>query len=340
MYTTYTRPKPPSPLQALIFPPSTPARYFEANPFLPAIFLVRFIIFPMRIRGVKQSPAADCSAISRSTSSRSSSSSSSSSSSVTATHSLASSQDSSNSSPFSLITASSRCPGLDLLVKAIHQITAGSVVGVPYIQRRVTIRRRRRRMSSLDGFIHTGIVGEKGVQDEKKTWIDTRKTNKKKIGRRTVYQMVVIIILYENEGLQLLEATAKKRLSKQLSMCEIPRDMAWERRRRQFLCQDRRQNGINDNVITDEDMNGLKGCIELEFGFNEEDSQRLCHWTLDLYFAVNRQFSTSPISSPGSSGGSTSSSTTSIGGRSSLFGSMTSDSDSWKICSPCMFQFI
>ncbi|XP_075474103.1 uncharacterized protein LOC142505140 [Primulina tabacum] len=259
MYTTYTQPRPPSPLQALIFPPSTPARYFEANPFLPIIFLVRFIIFPMRIRGVKQSPAADCSAISRSTSSWSSSSSSSSSS-VTATHSLASSQDSSNSSPFSLITASSRCPGLDLLVKAIHQITAGSVVGVPYIQRRVTIRRRRRRMSSLDGFIHTGIVGEKGLQDEKKTWTDTKKTNKKKIGRRTVYQMVVIIILYENEGLQLLEdeETAVE-TTLDVRNTQIPHDMAWERRRRQFLCQDRRQNGINNNVITDEDMNGLKG---------------------------------------------------------------------------------
>ncbi|KAK1409756.1 hypothetical protein QVD17_36285 [Tagetes erecta] len=37
----------------------------------------------------------------------------------------------------------SRCIGLNLLVKAIHQVTAGSVVGVPYIQRRIVTRRRR-----------------------------------------------------------------------------------------------------------------------------------------------------------------------------------------------------
>ncbi|XP_073156529.1 uncharacterized protein [Henckelia pumila] len=148
----------------------------------------------------------------------------------------------------------------------------------------------------------------------------------------------------ESEDLQRLEHAppfwrTKKRLSKQLSMCEIPRDMAWERRRRQFLSQERRRNGINnDEVITDEDMNELKGCIELGFGFNEEDGQRLCPTipALDLYFAVNRQFSsTSPISSPASSiSGSTSSSATSLGARSSSFGSRTSFSDSWRICSP------
>ncbi|XP_073045418.1 uncharacterized protein [Primulina eburnea] len=144
----------------------------------------------------------------------------------------------------------------------------------------------------------------------------------------------------EREDLQRLERAppfwrTKKRLSKQLSMCETPRDMAWERRRLQFLCQERRRNGVNDDVITDEDMNELKGCIELGFGFNEEDGQRLCPTipALDLYFAVSRQFSSSPISSPASSSGSTSSST-SLGVRSSSFGSPTSDSDSWKICSP------
>lgn len=98
----------------------------------------------MRIRG-RRSSADDSVCISQSSSSSSSSSYASYSSSITASHSLASSQDSSNSCPFSLLaTASHRCHGLDLLVKAIHLVTAGSVVGVPYIQRRVTIRRRRR----------------------------------------------------------------------------------------------------------------------------------------------------------------------------------------------------
>ncbi|KAK7269185.1 hypothetical protein RIF29_21902 [Crotalaria pallida] len=116
---------------------------------------------------------------------------------------------------------------------------------------------------------------------------------------------------------------SRKRLSKQLSMCEKPRDMAWERKRR----QERRRSMTQDcDDLTDEDMNELKGCIELGFGFNEEDGQRLTNTlpALDLYFAVNRKLSPSPVSTPNS-----------LGGRSSSFGSPRSgDSDSWKICSP------
>ncbi|XP_021894251.1 uncharacterized protein LOC110811928 [Carica papaya] len=122
----------------------------------------------------------------------------------------------------------------------------------------------------------------------------------------------------------------KKRLSKQLSMCETPRDIAWERRRQQILRQERRRsiNGSNSNNsesddLTDEDLHELKGCIELGFGFKEEEGQQLCNTlpALDLYFAVNRQFSPSPVSTPGS--------------RSSSLGSpRMSDSDSWKILSP------
>lgn len=153
----------------------------------------------------------------------------------------------------------------------------------------------------------------------------------------------------ENEELQRLEhappfwrkTNNAKKLSKQLSMCELPRNMAWERRRRQFLRQERRKNGINHEAddLTDEDLHELKGCIELGFGFNEENGQRLCPTipALDLYFAVNRRFYSSPVSSPASNGSSasigisTSASSGSLGDRSSSFGS---DSDSWKICSP------
>ncbi|XP_057962342.1 uncharacterized protein LOC131153914 [Malania oleifera] len=128
---------------------------------------------------------------------------------------------------------------------------------------------------------------------------------------------------------------SKKRLSKQLSMCETPRDIAWERRRRQILRQERRRNGIDgeDVLITDEDLHELKGCIELGFGFCEEEGQKLCNTlpALDLYFAVHRQLSSpSPVSTPHSCSGGSS---TSLGGRSSSFGSPMSDSD-WKICSP------
>ncbi|KAI5398324.1 uncharacterized protein LOC127094864 [Lathyrus oleraceus] len=121
----------------------------------------------------------------------------------------------------------------------------------------------------------------------------------------------------------------KRRLSKQLSMCEKPRDMAWERKRR----QERRRSSIAHECvcddITDDDLHELKGCIELGFGFNEEDGQKLCNTlpALDLYFAVNRGLSPSPVSTPQSRA-------SSLGARSSSFGSPRSDADSWKICSP------
>lgn len=123
----------------------------------------------------------------------------------------------------------------------------------------------------------------------------------------------------------------KKRLSKQLSMCETRRDIAWEKRRRQIFRQERRKDGIADSDdLTDEDLNELKGCIELGFGFKEEEGQRLCNMlpALDLYFAVNRRLSPSPVSTPQSR-----ESVSSLGRRSSSFGSPTSESD-WKICSP------
>ena len=121
-----------------------------------------------------------------------------------------------------------------------------------------------------------------------------------------------------------------KKLSKQLSMCEKPRDIAWERRR----MQERRRSSTVCDDLTDEDLHELKGCIELGFGFNEEDGQRLCNTlpALDLYFAVNRRLSPSPVSTPQSRA-------SSLGGRSSSFGSPRSDADSWKICSPGLFIF-
>ncbi|KFK43191.1 hypothetical protein AALP_AA1G091600 [Arabis alpina] len=122
---------------------------------------------------------------------------------------------------------------------------------------------------------------------------------------------------------------SKKRLSKQLSNLETRRDIAWERKRRHMLHQ------INEggDDLTDEDLSELKGSIELGFGFNEEQGQQLTTTlpALDLYFAVNRQIS--PVSTPGSSG-SSSSRPTSLGDRSSSFGSPMSDSDSLRLMSP------
>lgn len=131
----------------------------------------------MRIRGRK--PAADCS-VSPSPSSSSTSPSSSYSSLVTAANSAVSSPP--NSCPFSLLaTASHRCHGLNLLVKAIHQVTAGSVIGVPYIQRRVTIRRRRRLDLEIDPFMLDELSDRKRERSGKKvSEIDKSEGNKKK----------------------------------------------------------------------------------------------------------------------------------------------------------------
>ncbi len=116
--------------------------------------------------------------------------------------------------------------------------------------------------------------------------------------------------------------------------------VAWERRRRQILLsQERRRNGIEEadtsgpailpdqSTLTDEDLHELKGCIDLGFGFNEENGHGLTNTlpALDLYFAVNRQFSPSPVSTPNGSSSSR---------RSSSVASPKSDSDNWKICSP------
>ncbi|KAK7397318.1 hypothetical protein VNO78_18486 [Psophocarpus tetragonolobus] len=139
------------------------------------------------------------------------------------------------------------------------------------------------------------------------------------------------VVKTELQHIALAEEALKKRkcLSKQLSMFEAPGDIAWERKRKQER-RARRNSFHNCDDVTDEDLNELKGCIELGFGFNEEEGQKLCNTlpALDLYFAVNRQLSPSPVSTPHSRA-------------SSSFGSPINappppppDSDSWKICSP------
>lgn len=132
----------------------------------------------------------------------------------------------------------------------------------------------------------------------------------------------------------------KQRLSKQLSMCETPRDVAWERRRRQMIIIQEKKllhKGASDNLsiqtkLTDEDLNELKGSIELGFGFNEEAGQKLCNTlpALDLYFAVNRQLS--PLPSPSSSR--SSSASASVFSSSIPCSPKKTDSDSLKILCP------
>lgn len=146
-----------------------------------------------------------------------------------------------------------------------------------------------------------------------------------------------------SDDLQPLEsppAKYRKLLSKQYSMRETKLDKAWERRRIQILTKDRAElesaaeekeqgDGLPSpgRRLTDGDLIELRGSIELGFGFKEEDGQKLCHTlpALDLYFAVNRQFSDSgKLGSPISSASTSSSS-----------GSPKSPIvESWKIFSP------
>ncbi|CAN8255672.1 unnamed protein product [Cochlearia groenlandica] len=140
---------------------------------------------------------------------------------------------------------------------------------------------------------------------------------------------------------QLALEKPKQRLSKQLSMCEAPRDVAWEKRRRHMLKIQAKKNkgGAYDNDcdptdLTDEDLRELKGSIELGFGFKEEAGQKLCNTlpALDLYFAVNRQLS--PLPSPSSSNGGDGSLSSTYASSSSIPCSPKTDSDSLKILCP------
>ena len=137
-----------------------------------------------------------------------------------------------------------------------------------------------------------------------------------------------------------IRKNSKKILSRQLSMLETNRDLAWEKKRRQMLKQERKRESsiANPNEhVSDEDVEELKGCIELGFGFKEEKGgQDLANTlpALDFYFAVNRLGS--PVSSPRGessprsklSGFGSSSSKSLDEGISSI-----SSEDSWKICS-------
>ncbi|CAK9157257.1 unnamed protein product [Ilex paraguariensis] len=117
-----------------------------------------------------------------------SSSPSSSSCSLITTHSFASSTDSTSSVPSNCTSfpsiASTRCEGLDLLVKAIHHVASGSVVGVPYIQKRVI--RRRRRALRFTKLNITQIFLEKKEPEVGKKEVQVQAKSKQKRQRRAM----------------------------------------------------------------------------------------------------------------------------------------------------------
>ncbi|OEL22112.1 hypothetical protein BAE44_0016869 [Dichanthelium oligosanthes] len=160
-------------------------------------------------------------------------------------------------------------------------------------------------------------------------------------------------------------SNSNKRLSKQVSMKENTREVKWEKRRRQIQRQ-RSSMGLNevDNMVcgrgvcpidgeassstervakrlTDEDLDELRGSMDLGFRFDEQKGgQDLCDTlpALDLYFAVNRQLSEPKMRWSTSSAPSLSltKSSPNLCGTPSPGSPSTHSNpmDSWKICSP------
>lgn len=96
-----------------------------------------------------------------------------------------------------------------------------------------------------------------------------------------------------------------KVLQKQKSCCELWREEAWVRRRRRDLCQEESRAvsrsasdcGSQPRGIRDEDLEELRGCIDLGFRFSldEHHHHQLCNTfpALDLYYAINRHYNVS-----------------------------------------------
>ncbi|GLJ18002.1 hypothetical protein SUGI_0317210 [Cryptomeria japonica] len=148
----------------------------------------------------------------------------------------------------------------------------------------------------------------------------------------------------KNDGIQFrrqnLPKVGRKKhlLQKQRSCNELSREEAWLRKKDQVVCE-KESRAVNRSVsdcgdrsrcLRDEDLEELRGCIDLGFRFSfDEDHDHLCNTfpALDLYYAINRQFNVSKSkSSPESS---------SVHGSESCAQSPSSPlSDAWKISSP------
>lgn len=100
--------------------------------------------------------------------------------------------------------------------------------------------------------------------------------------------------------------------------------------------QEKKEDNAGTNDELSEDLNELKGCLQLGFGFNDDEGGQSLTNTLpalDIYFAVNRLGS--PMVSP-SANTSPVPKFERVGSMSSKSGGSSSFSsdDSWKICTP------
>lgn len=94
-----------------------------------------------------------------------------------------------------------RCEGLDLLVKAVYYV-AGSMVGVPFTQRRVITRRRRRRTLVFNNFTINEIFKkeEQDEEEEKVKKADKEAEAKSKSKRKN--RVMALPLKYQDSVLQ------------------------------------------------------------------------------------------------------------------------------------------
>jgi len=152
---------------------------------------------------------------------------------------------------------------------------------------------------------------------------------------------------------------SKRKLTKQRSWSsESSREEAWRKKKDQFVVEEGPVHGSSKSTadrscwpvhgvksrprarsLTDEDLDELRGFIDLGFRFSyEEEHHELCNTlpALDLYYAVNRQYIGSKFKSLSFSSSSppSSSSPASATDRSSCGSPMSPLCDTWRIASP------
>ncbi|CAK9882383.1 unnamed protein product [Sphagnum jensenii] len=165
----------------------------------------------------------------------------------------------------------------------------------------------------------------------------------------TLSESISLVKVFRLEQIVLVFRNRRSSISSTESVVEEASEEAWERRRR----DSRSSSSSLTRSLTDEDMDELRGCIDLGFGFSkEQEDMELCNTlpALELCYAITRQYndvvtgrsSSSPISTSGRSSNSisrsfdqtSSSSSSSLDRTSSSSSLLSSPMESWRISSP------
>jgi hypothetical protein len=100
-------------------------------------------------------------------------------------------------------------------------------------------------------------------------------------------------------------APPPRRLYKHVSWSpDMLREEAWHRKKHNHLSRSRSSNNLLSKSLSDDDLQELKACFELGFGFDSpEFDSKLSHTipALKLYHAVNKQYNKHRLSRSSSS---------------------------------------